>query len=69
MPAERNHISDLSSFRYTPVNPVRSTKGNINLLVRDIKPQTQAQTQSKSKSNRNRDPIPNNTKIDYSECK
>jgi len=68
MPAERKHISDLASFRYTPVKVVRSTKVNICPQVRNV--ESQAMTASsplESESKRHGDPVPN-MKTDYSEC-
>jgi len=35
LPAERKHISDLASLRYTPVNPTRSAKRDLSLSVCD----------------------------------
>src|SRR5713226_2791360 len=71
MPAERKLISDLVSFRYDPVYPVRSAKKGTNLPVRDREPQTMNPSSSRRESKSDRDPIraiPNNTKRDYSEC-
>jgi hypothetical protein len=68
MPAERKHISDLASFRYTPVKIVRSAKGSISPQVRDVEPQSmRASSPLESESESNRDPVPN-MKTDYSEC-
>jgi hypothetical protein len=66
MPAERKLISDLASFRYTPVKIVRSTKGNICSQVHDVEPQAM-RALSPLESESNRDPVPN-MKTDYSEC-
>ena len=66
MPAARKHISDLASFRYTPVKVVRSAKGSISPQVRDVEPQSMKDP-SPLESESNRDPVPS-TKTDYSEC-
>jgi hypothetical protein len=63
MPAERKHISDLASFRYTPVKPTRSAKRDLTLSVRDAESATSVLSQE-SKSN----PI-QEMKTDYTECK
>ena len=65
MPAERKHISDLASFRYTPVKPVRSAKGSIDPQGRDVESQAM-KASSPPESESNLDPILNKT--DYSEC-
>jgi hypothetical protein len=68
MPVERKHISDLASFRYTPVKLVRSTKGNISPALRaDVERQVMGAS-SPPENKSNRDTILN-TKTDYSECK
>src|SRR5260370_38713761 len=72
MPAERKLISDLVSFRYDPVYPVRSAKKGTNLPVRDREPQAMNPSSSRPERKSDRDPIRailnNNTNRDYSEC-
>jgi len=62
MPAERKHISDLASFRYTQVNPKRSAKRDLSLSVCD--PESATSVLSREiKSNPTEE-----IKTDYTEC-